>query len=174
MHSRIWTTLGIVATVSVISLPAQQPASTARAAAAAPQVLPGTKASAFTTIQGSAVTAQSTALPHTSLRLRDARVGRVVRTLKTDANGLFVFRAVDPGSYVVELMGDERTVLAASTLINVNAGEVGSTVVRQPMALDPLSSILGHQDPHAASVAAAAATTGILTSRVPGDDVSPR
>ncbi len=174
MLSRFWTTLGIVATVSVISVPAQQPASRADAATPAPRVLPGTKASAFTTIQGSAVTAQSAALPNTAVRLRDARVGRVVKTLKTDELGLFIFRAVDPGSYVVELMGDERTVLAASTLINVNAGEVGSTVVRQPMALDPLSSIMGHHDPHAASVAAAAATTGILTSRVPGDDVSPR
>lgn len=174
MHARIWTTLGIVATVSVISVPAQQPAAKTASAPAATRVLPGTKASAFTTIQGSALTAQSTALPHNSIRLRDARVGRIVKTLKTDEYGLFVFRAVDPGSYIVELMGDDRTVLAASTLVNVNAGEVGSTVVRQPMALAPLASVLGHIDPHAASVAAAAATTGVLASRVAGDDVSPR
>lgn len=174
MHARIWTTLGIVATISVISVPAQQPATPPGTRVPAPHVLPGTKSSAFTTIQGSVVTAQSTALPFSPIRLRDARVGRVVKTLKTDEHGLFVFRTIDPGSYVVELMADERTVLAASTLINVNAGEVGSTVLRQPMALEPLASIVGHADPHAATVAAAAATNGILASRVPGDDVSPR
>lgn len=174
MHARIWTTLGIVATVSVISVPAQQPATTPRTTAPAPRVLPGTKASAFSTIQGSVVTAQSNALPFSAIRLRDARVGRVVKTLKTDEHGLFAFRAIDPGSYVIELMADDRKVLAASTLINVNAGEVGSAVLRQPMALEPLASIIGHADPHAATVAAAAATNGILTSRVPGDDVSPR
>ncbi|MGE3705528.1 MAG: carboxypeptidase-like regulatory domain-containing protein [Vicinamibacterales bacterium] len=170
----MWTTLGFLAVVSTISVPAQQPTAPGPARTSAPRLLPGTKASAFTTIQGSALTAQSAALAHSPVRVRDARVGRVARNLYTDEHGQFVFRGLDPGSYVVELMSEQRTVLAASTLISVNAGETGSAIVRQPTELRPLDTLIGHAQAHAGAVSTAAAASGILTARVPGDDVSPR
>jgi hypothetical protein len=170
MRVRLLTAIGVLATLSVISVPAQHGAP-AGAQVPPTGVLPGTKATAFTTIQGSALSSSSTALPYRDVRLRDARVGRIVRSLRTDEYGLFVFRTVDPGSYIVELLDKGETVLAASTLIHVNAGDVGAAVVREPT---PLESVLGFADAHASAVTEAAAYNGILASQVTGDDVSPR
>jgi hypothetical protein len=39
---------------------------------------------------------------------------------------------VDPGTYIVELLSRDRTVLAASEILNVNAGDAVSAVVRTP------------------------------------------
>jgi hypothetical protein len=175
MRAHLWTTLGFLAVLSTISVPAQQPTPAAGPGRTSePRVLPGTRPSAFTTIQGSALTAQSAALAHSPVRVRDARVGRVVRNLYTDERGQFVFRGLDPGSYVVELLSEQRAVLAASSLISVNAGETGSAIVRQPTELRPLDSLIGHAQAHATAVSTAAAASGLLTARVPGDDVSPR
>jgi len=41
-------------------------------------------------------------MANTVIRLRDARLGRVVDTVTTDKFGAFEFRALDPGSYVAE------------------------------------------------------------------------
>ena len=102
-------------------------------------------------------------------------MGRVVRSLRTDEFGLFAFRTVDPGSYIVELLDtDDTKVLAASTLIHVNAGEVGAAVVREPILLQSIEPLVGFAGAHANAVASAAAANGILSSEVTGDDVSPR
>jgi hypothetical protein len=174
MRVRLLTAIGVLATLSVISVPAQQNGAPAGAQVLPTGVLPGTKASAFTTIQGSALSSSSTALPNRDVRLRDARVGRIVRSLRTDEYGLFVFRTVDPGSYIVELLDKDETVLAASALIHVNAGDVGAAVVREPTPLKSLESVVGFANPLASAVTAAAGDNGILSSQVTGDDVSPR
>ena len=70
-------------------------------------------------------------------------------------------------------MSDERTVLAASTLVHVNAGDVARTVVRQPAPVKLPGSVIGYADAHAAGVTAAAVTQGILATQA-GPDVSPR
>src|SRR3954451_14904198 len=83
--------------------------------------LPAARAEAFTTtINGNALSASSVPLADQTVRLRDARSGRVVASAKTDKAGMFTFRAVDPGSYVVELVGPDRAILAASEILNVN------------------------------------------------------
>src|SRR5580700_10105009 len=120
-----------------LSLSAQQPAAaTARRAAGAavqhgttPTVLPGTPESAFALIQGNALTAASAQLASASVRLRDIHFGRIVDSQVTDRAGLFEFRVVDPGSYVVELVSSDQSVLAASQVVSVNAGEAVSVVV---------------------------------------------
>src|SRR5687767_8231015 len=69
--------------------------------AATPPVLPGTTERAFATIQGNALDSADNALPNGIVRLRDVRFGRIVDLQVTDQSGLFAFRTVDPGSYVV-------------------------------------------------------------------------
>src|SRR5262245_42956649 len=175
MRTRFFTAIGVIATLSAISVPAQQPGVGAPVQPPPAGVLPGTKPSAFTTIQGSALSAESTALPYRDVRLRDARVGRVVRSLRTDEFGLFAFRTVDPGSYIVELLdNDDTKILAASTLIHVNAGDIGAAVVREPMRLESIEALVDFAGAHANAVTSAAAANGILSSEVTGDDVSPR
>ena len=93
------------------------------------KMLAGTKKSVLTTIQGNALNENDGALADAPVRLRDARIGRIVDTETTDKTGLFTFHDVDPGTYVVEVVGNDSTVLATSQVLSVNAGEVISTLV---------------------------------------------
>ena len=142
----------------------------------APAVLPGTRDTAFATIQGNALDSANGILPDSPVRLRDARTGRIIGVQRTDKSGLFEFRTVDPGSYIVELLGAGDTVLAASQLINVNAGEAVSAVVKLPFRLPPLGGLFGHTTAQAIAITAAAAATGVLnaatTTDVSADDTN--
>jgi hypothetical protein len=147
---------------------------TAPVRSAVPRVLPGTRQSAFSSIKGNAIDSSDKALPHTRVRLRDASFGRVVDKQITDTTGLFAFRTVDPGPYVVELLGIDEKVLAASELLTVSAGEAVSVVVQLPIGGSPFSAFLGHADPHAGAVMAAAGDSGVLATKITGVDASAR
>jgi hypothetical protein len=137
------------------------------------RLLAGTRADAFTTIQGNALTSTNGMLTDGTVRLRNARSGRIVDVTVTDKAGVFVFRNVSPGSYVVELVGSDDSVLAASQLLNVNAGEAASAIVKLPIRI-PVGGALGKSTPAAAIITATAAATGVLATRIAGTDVSPR
>lgn len=179
MHGRRLIAISALAALSAISVPAQEAAQPqtsrpaklsrpARRGAVSPPV------SALARVQGSALTAQSAGLPQAPVRLRDARYGRVVRTRLTDDHGFFAFPLIDPGSYVVELLDERQQILAASQLVSVNAADVASVVVREPLPVTALSREASHSDSHLASITSAAAASGILATRPPKDDVSPR
>lgn len=137
-------------------------------------VLPGTGDDAFTSIRGRAVDVTNSPLTDTAVRLRNARSGRIVDQTLTDTSGSFVFFAVDPGSYLVEIMAPDRnTVLTASGILDGNAGDAVTTVVRVPAA-PPLGGTLGRTAGVAAIVIGAAAASGVLAVRVAGPSVSPR
>jgi hypothetical protein len=144
------------------------------ARAVTPRILPGTHADVFTTIRGNALTSTNGTLADGVVRLRNARTGHIVDSTRTDKAGLFEFRGVEPGSYIVELVGDDRSILAASQILNVNAGDVVSAVVKLPFRISPFESVLGHSAASAAIVAATAAASGVLATQVAGSDVSPR
>jgi hypothetical protein len=139
-----------------------------------PKVLPGTRESAFSKIKGNTIDSKDKALPHSRVRLRDASFGRIVDTQISDNTGLFAFRTVDPGPYVVELLGIDEKVLAASALVNVGAGQSVSVVVQLPIGVSPYGIVLGHADPHAGAVMAAAGDSGVLATKVIGVDASAR
>ena len=139
------------------------------------KVLPGTQANAFSTIRGTALDANNLPLANTVVRLRDVRSGRLVGTVMTDKLGAFTFRGVDPGSYIVEVMAvDKTTTLAASGVINVNAGDAVTTIVQLPFKAPPLSGALGRTAGAALLVTAAAATSGVLATQIAGEQKSPR
>ncbi len=130
-------------------------------------LLPGTKQTILATISGSAMNADNGPMPDTLVRLRDARLGRIVQVQTTDPSGLFTFRGVDPGTYIVEMMGPQNsTVLATSQLLSVNAGEAISTVVKLPFRIPAFAALLGQttQTAAAQAVISVAASTGVLTS----------
>ncbi len=174
MFERILTTVAVLATVSVVSVPAQQAITTGagRFADTGARVLTEPIPSVFTAVEGFVLKSDSRKFAGALVRLREARLGRIVLSQQADEDGLFRFRPIDRGSYIVELLADEKTVLAASPLVNVNAGEIAQTLVREPLLADS-ASVAGFAAAHAAAVQAAAATSGIL-ARTPGDDVSPR
>jgi hypothetical protein len=151
---------------------AKAPAAAARATT--PRLLPGTRPDALTTINGKAVDSTNGQLSNTQVRLRDARIGRIVETQLTDKAGAFSFKALDPGSYIVEMMGNDQTVLTASQLINVNAGEAVSAIVKLPFRLLPFAGVLGNTTPAAAAaMLATAAASGVLATTLSGQPVTP-
>jgi hypothetical protein len=154
-----------VPTSSAVSAPAR---------AAAPRLLPGTNRYVLTTIQGNALDSTNGSIPNSLVRLRDARSGRIVDTQISDKMGFFEFRGVDPGTYVVEMIGKDQTILAASQLLSVNAGDAVSAIVKLPFRIPPFAGVLGHSTPSAIIVGVAAAASGVLASRATAAEASPR
>ena len=132
------------------------------------------KGNALTTIHGNALTSTNGPLNDTIVRLRDARFGTIIGSQTTDKSGLFEFKSIDPGTYIVEVMAgqDQSAVLAASQLLNINAGEALSAVVKLPFRIPQFAGILGNGLPSAAAVAGQAATSSIV-SLVPTTPISP-
>ena len=137
-------------------------------------LLPGTRSEAFGTVRGSALNVDASALSGSVVRLRDVRSGRTVATTTTDTAGSFIFRSLDPGSYIVELLGVDNKVIAASEILNINAGDDASTIVRLPFRTRPYSGVLGHTMTSAILVTTAAAASGILATEIVGQQKSPR
>jgi hypothetical protein len=126
-----------------------------------------------TTIQGNALDSTNGQLANATVRLRDARFGRIVDTQYTDQSGMFAFKTLDPGSYIVEIVANDQSILAASQLLNVHGGEAVSAVVKLPFRVPPFASVMGTATTQAAAgVALEAAATGI-TALVPTDPISP-
>ena len=111
------------------------------------------------TIQGNAATATDGRLPNSMVRLRDARFGRIVDTQFTDKTGAFVFKAVDPGNYIVEIVSTNQTTIAATQMLSANAGETVTAVVKLPLKPSLFASVLGQQGGSAATPATASATS---------------
>jgi hypothetical protein len=128
--------------------------------------------SAFARITGTALDANHKPLSNRAVRLRDTRSGKIVAMALTDRGGLFAFQDVDPGNYVVELIATDETVLAASNMITVTAGDAVSTIVKLPIEVRSLVGLLGHHASAAAIVTSSAAAAGVLAVRVK-DCVSP-
>ena len=126
------------------------------------------------TIQGNALTATDAPLPNAPVRLRDARFGRIVSRQLTDQSGMFSFRNVDPGLFVVELLSDDARTLAASQLLGVNAGESRSTFVKLPFRVSSYTGLFRYLTPQAVAVTTAAAASGVLASSVTGAVASPQ
>ena len=124
----------------------------------------GGRPGVLSTIQGNALDSTNGALPTTMVRLRDARLGRIVDTQMTDSTGMFAFKGVDPGSYIVEIMGNDQGILAASQMLNVSAGDAISAVVKLPFRISPFAGVFGNSTASAVLVTAAAASAGVLSA----------
>lgn len=131
----------------------------------------GARVAAFSTIMGNALDSTDGQLANVVVRLRDARFGRIVETQYTDKSGIFTFKGVDPGSYIVEILANDDTILAASQLLNVNAGETASTVVKLPFKVPPFAGMAA-STPSAYALVLEAVATGI-TALVPTAPISP-
>jgi hypothetical protein len=121
------------------------------------------------TIQGNALSAEGAGLSLAPVQLRNVRTGHDVKREVADRTGLFEFAAVDPGSYVVELLSPERHVLATSEIVHVGAGDTVSTIVQLAGARPA-----GMFRSAIAALSSAAAGAGLLSKTATGEPVSPR
>jgi hypothetical protein len=140
---------------------------------AVPKLLSGTRSNVLSTIQGNALNSTNGPMPYTPVRLRDARFGRIVDTQLTDKSGGFGFKAVDPGTYIVEMVGSDQTLLAASQILTVNASEAVSTLVKLPFRVPPFAGLLGSGSTGSAALVAAQAAASGIAAAVPTTPVSP-
>ena len=177
LHS-IATVLLLIA-ISTLSLAAQQQAATATTARAVGKSTTTKSALArahnswTNIIQGNALNSTNGPLNDVVVRLRDARFGRIVDTQLTDKSGLFAFKALDPGSYIVEIMSNDQSVLAASQLLNVNAGEAVSAVVKLPFRIPPFAGLMGSASTPSATALVTEAAASSIASVVPTTPTSP-
>jgi len=141
--------------------------------AVTPRLLPGTRPDVVSTIWGNALDSTNGKLANTLVRLRDARVGSIVETQFTDSAGAFVFKALDPGNYIVEIMAADQSVLAASPLINVRAGESVSAIVKLAFRIPLFAGILGNSAASAVAVIAQALASGVLVTTISGQPATP-
>jgi hypothetical protein len=162
--------VALVTTAASMHLAAQQPPGLNAAPRGAARAA-GTSASRFSsTIQGLALTSTNEQLANVTVRLRDARYGRIVDTQVTDQSGQFAFHNVEPGSYVVEIMASDRSsVLAASQLLHIDAGDALSAVVKLPFRLPPFAGLVGNSTTptSAAAIITEAASSSILAVTAP-------
>jgi hypothetical protein len=159
----------LLITVSALALAATSLSAQTPAAAAAQKLLPGTRAGLFSSIQGTAVNSTNGVLANTVVRLRDARYGRIVDSVMTDKQGAFAFRGVDPGNFVVEVMGPNNAVLASSQVLNVGTGEAISALLKLPFRIPPIAGFLGNSTQTTASaVSTAAASSNTVAETLVG------
>ena len=175
--SRPFSTLAALLMVAATShVVAQQQGTTASAVTAPPNMarLLSSKVGALTTIQGNALDSTNGQLANVLVRLRDARFGRIVDTQYTDQSGMFAFKAVEPGSYIVEIIGNDESILAASQLLNVHARRGGLGGRQAAVPRPAVRGFDGHRDDAVRRGPAAlqAAATGI-TALVPTAPISP-
>lgn len=181
MNVKRCATAGIVMLAGTLQIAAQQAAAPPLPAggglvarAGGTRQLSVVRPDALGTIQGNALNSTNGQLPNMAVRLRDARFGRIIDTQLTDQSGLFTFKALDPGSYIVEMMSADQSVLAASQVLNINAGEAASAVVKLPFRIPPFAGVLGNTTPStAAAVTAEAAASSVLAVTTVGDPTCP-
>ncbi len=156
--------------ISALPLTAQQPSTRVGSAS---RVAVARGKYALTIIQGNALDSANGPMSNVVVRLRDARFGRIVDTQLTDKSGLFTFRGIDPGSYIVEIVANDQSILAASQLLNVNAGEALSAVVKLPLRVPPFAGLIGAAAPSSATAIATQAVASGIVALVPTSPVSP-
>jgi hypothetical protein len=130
------------------------------------------KQHALTMIQGNALDSTNGQMSNVVVRLRDARFGRIVDTQVTDKSGLFEFKAIDAGTYVVEIVGNDQSILAASQLLNVNPGAAVSAIVKLPFRT-PALGLIGSAGTPSATALTAHAALSTIAAVVPTSPVSP-
>lgn len=170
--SRLLSVILAMTAASTLPLAAQQQGS--NAVSTVPKVaVAGVKRYALTTIQGNALDSTNGQMRNVVVRLRDVRFGRIVDTQLTDKSGLFAFKAIDSGTYIVEIVANDQSILAASQLFTVNAGEAVSVVVKLPLRAPPLAGLIGATTRSPAAVIAIQAAASVIAAMVPTSPVSP-
>ena len=165
-------TLVVAFAASGLPMAAQQQLASATGTVAKVAV-PRSKGVGLGTIQGNALDSTNRKMVEARMRLRDARFGQIVDTQLTDKSGIFTFQKLEPGSYIVEITGDDQSILAASDLINVDSGQVESAIVKLPFRMSPAAAAAGGTARSSAWIVATYALASGIVALVPTRPVSP-
>jgi hypothetical protein len=134
----------------------------------APQISAAAKATGALT--GVARTTAGQPLADHTVRVRDVRTGDVVATSRTGANGAFLVAALEPGSYVVEIVDLAGRIVGVSTIAAVAEGRTATLAVTAAA-----THLVGGLGAVAITSIIAASALGIagLVVALTGDEASP-
>ena len=114
-------------------------------------------------ILGSAWNHDNSPIPFARLRLRNLVTARIDAVTIANEEGQFEFQSVEPGSYVIELVSENRKVLTVGHTFSLESGETVATFVRLGSQVPWFAGFFGNA---ALAVSAAAAAAG-LTALAP-------
>ena len=123
------------------------------------------------TVTGTVWRSDNTPLPDAPLQLRDTTTGQIVRSTRANELGRFTFLKVNAGSYVVELVDENRNVLALGEMFSLGPTETVTTVVRLAASGRWYGGFFTNA---AAAAIAAAATAGVTALGNGGQPASAR
>jgi hypothetical protein len=135
----------------------------------APQLFAAAQATGALT--GVARTTAGQALADHSVRVRDVRTGDVVATSRTGANGTFLVAALQPGSYVVEIVDVAGRIVGVSTIATVMGGSTATLTVTA-VSTSLVGGRIGAVGISAIIAASALGITGLVMA-LTGDEASP-
>jgi hypothetical protein len=84
-------------------------------------------------------------IPRARVVLRDIRTGEALQQATADELGQFSFIDLAPSEYVVELLGPDGSVVAASEVVTTSKGRLLRTVVRVAAAATAVVAVLSMQ-----------------------------
>ncbi len=84
-------------------------------------------------IVGYTRTSANEAIPFARVWLRNVRTGEIEARAVADQFGQFMFLDIHPNGYVVELIGPDGTVIAASAFVSIGTGDLRQTTLFVPV-----------------------------------------
>src|SRR6185503_7769437 len=93
---------------------------------------------------GLAQNSLNASIPRARVVLRDIRTGEALQQATADELGQFWFVDLPGSEYVVELLGPDGSVVAASEVVKTSKGRLLRTVVRVPAATDAVVAVLSN------------------------------
>jgi hypothetical protein len=123
------------------------------------------------TVNGIVWKSDNTPLPDAPLQLRDTITGQITRSTRANGLGRFMFSKVNAGNYVVELVDENRNVLALGETFALGPTETVSTFVRLAASGRWYGGFFTNA---AAAAIAAAATVGVTALGNGGQPASAR
>jgi hypothetical protein len=111
---------------------------------------------------GFARTSLNVPIPYARLVLRNIRTGQVLARMTADEHGRFSFLDLEANAYVVELLGADGSVVAASPMVSMARGDVQQTIVRAAAAATAVSASFGNNlNPTLAEATTVAENNGV-------------
>src|SRR4051812_2566939 len=83
-------------------------------------------------------------VPYARILLRNLRTGRVLSRTTADSLGQFRFLDLDADMYVVEMLGADGSVVAASTAMSLTRGELKQADLRVAVTATTVAAVVGN------------------------------
>lgn len=140
--------------------------------AATPQSPPAVQLNESVSTSGGTVTgtvwrSNDSPLPDAPLQLRDVGTGQIVRSTRANELGRFTFNNVSPGRYVVELVDENRNVLALGEVFTIRPTETVATFIRLGTSTKWYGGFFTNAAAAAIAVAATVGVTALSNGRQP-------